>query len=200
MNKTVSLLLLILFSVSCDDDKECNQVPDAENLLPLQISNYWIMETKVDGFTPAKITRRIDKTVIISGVEYFRMVREIEEVPEDIHRDTIYYRMDDNGFIYYRTTTSSTETEYLRTSTCEGEKRPYQDGSITMHIEDYHFDDADTTISNCAKYYYNPSDPMSDTGGTVVLASGIGYLYEDAPWSSLETTEAHVNGVTYSFK
>jgi hypothetical protein len=200
VNKTVFLLLLMLVSVSCDDDKECNQVPGAENLLPLQVSNYWITETKVDGFSPTKITRRIDMKVTISGVEYFRMPVEIEENPALLRRDTAYYRIGDNGYIYYRSSTSSTEKEFLRPSACDGDKWPYQDGTMRMSIEDYHFEDADTTISNCAHFYYGVADPMADVGGVTVLATGIGYLYEDAPWVSLELTEAHINGVTYLFK
>ena len=90
----------LLFLVAC----VCNEEPAPEvsnSYLPLAIGNYW--DFKSTGHSGDKLIehREVEDYVTLNDREYFVVVStHLSDIWSGHHRDTAYYRIDTDGFVF----------------------------------------------------------------------------------------------------
>jgi hypothetical protein len=201
MKQFVLLVLVVTLFSACTTTTDCC-APVPGNLFPLQVGNYWIMKPKFgtdDSGTGHQVKKTIDTTIMISGREYFRMVNETG-VPGNTANDTVYYRIDDRGYVFTIHPNKIQEGNEFRVFAEEGEEWIFDGGKMKMiKIEDYDHERSDIKSRKARHFTYD--DPqMLNEEKSIVLGPEIGFLNIAGVWTNLETTEAFINGYKHELK
>lgn len=193
------LFAIVMISLySCETTKDCC-VPPPENVLPLQVGNYWLMKniSEPSQGTGDELKKYIDAEVLLGTRSYFRMVNRWTFAGGGSDFDTTYYRIGERGFVYERNADSAHEMNVFRLYASEGEQWVYGSGLITLTSIDKHTV-FETAINNCRFYFFDAPE-IVDEETTTVLAPDIGFVGIYTFASNLQTFEASVYGEVHHF-
>jgi hypothetical protein len=195
----IPVVIVLAFS-SCDNDSVSLS---AHKYLPLRVGNYW--EFVALDALPNDDNIRERRDVIgmetIDDIQYFTVVSTWSPV-SSVPSDTVYYRIDADGYVYKRRKSEGGETQELRLNASDGHSWSfmYFDFSTTMTCEEIEIDLGSESVQNC-KSFYRDVEQMADEEYTYVLAPRIGFAveYSNAWGGGQRLKRAKVNGTTYSF-
>ncbi|HMG89411.1 MAG TPA: hypothetical protein VK589_05110 [Chryseolinea sp.] len=186
---------------------ECNDEPRPEtsnDYLPLTIGNYW--NFKATGLSDSDLVehREVVDYVTVNNMEYYLLV-STHLTPDwsGSYKDSAYYRIDNNGFVYvYRKSIELEENRY-RLNGKDGDTWSYD--FVDQYIADMTLREASKQIgkievANCKDYSFN-IEQWADEEYTYTLAPGVGFLKEfsDAWGGGQELKSARINGQEIEF-
>jgi hypothetical protein len=190
------LFILVLAIQSCETKDCC--IPPPDNVLPLQVGNYWIMKDGSGVDAEGELKKYIDAEVLWGTRTYFRMIDYRTFPTGEAAYDTSYYRTDEKGFVYERKEDSGDENNLFRLHAAEGEQWVHgRDVTTLTMIGRYVW--FDTGIDNC-RFYSLDAPQILDDESTTVLAPEIGFVGIKTDISNLQTSEASVYGVIHHFE
>ena len=172
-------------------------MPPPENVLPLQVGNYWIMKDATGFPDKVELKKYIDAEVPIGSRSYFRMVNRWTFEGTATASDTTYYRVDEQGFVYERKAGSGQEANVFRLYAREGEQWVHGNGTMTLTNID-RYSAFNTPINNCRFYSFDILQ-LLDEEVTTILAPDIGFVGSHSYGSDLQTSEASVYGIVHKF-
>jgi len=143
-----TLLAFVLLAGAHDDERVVILSPD---YFPLQEGNYWIYEVSVPGFQGISYSKlEIIGTNQIEGKTYFKA---ISRVIDGNYLDTLFYRVNDNGYVFRRHR-SADESELYHLNAVKGESWHLSDSSM-MTFNDFMpvVLTNKVTLSNCRAYF-----------------------------------------------
>ena len=136
-----------------------------------------------------------------SGEEYYLMVIKTES-PSAVNTDTVYYRIDGNGFVFQRLKTGEISNPY-RLGATDGagwhlsSASTEKDMSVTYYTDP--IDINSTQLENCRLFSYDVEN-WADEEYYTTLAPGIGVVTSHSAWGfRKDLKKAIINGVEYNF-
>src|SRR5688500_4602073 len=107
MKKILGCLMTILVILSCNDDSASPIVIKGDSYFPLHVGDHWQYRPANEEFPQMNehipvVTREIKAIEETGGHEYFFMLITYDYSKQNrpADYDSIYYRLDDNGFVY----------------------------------------------------------------------------------------------------
>ena len=158
MKNAVLMLGVFVMMIAC----ECNEDPRPElsdDYLPLALGNYW--EFKGTGFVGNELVehREVVDYVTLNDMEYYLLVStHLSPVWSGANKDSTYYRIDNDGFVYvYRKNIGMEENRY-RLNGKDGDTWSYD--YVNQYIADMTLREAakhvgKVEVSNCKDYSFN---------------------------------------------
>jgi len=200
--RNVLLFSIFLFFVACHCDDDPN--PEVTNsYLPLAIGNYWEFAS-IGPLGEGLIEHReVADFVTLNGRQYYLLVSTPLSNWAQNPKDSAYYRIDENGFVFvYRKWTRIEENRY-RLNGKDGEEWSYDyvDNSIAdMMLRKISRRVGKLDIAECNDYSFDVKQ-WADEEYTYTLAPGIGFLREfsDAWGAGMELKTARINGELIEF-
>lgn len=211
MRTIYALLLCASLFIGCDDADQDDRVlkrtcgNEEFAYFPLGVGNTWEYEP-VGGFGGlASQVITIPSTKTINDHEYFVMVRtyNFSDDREPISSKS-YYRVDEYGYVYYRTDDADGETNRFRLAAADGEKWKITKGPMEdfVVVRGTGLDAVplwETTVENCISFYFDEPKFIDDEH-SVDLAPGLGIVRTyggEAPTMAL--VKAKISGQEYTF-
>ena len=201
MNKFILTFCVILLAASsCDDDRVSMS---ANRYLPLGVGNYWEFVTlnALPNDNMVIEHREVVGMETIDKVQYFTVVSTWPP-SSSVPSDTVYYRIEANGYVYKRRKGDGGEIQEFRLNADDGDSWSfiYYDYNTIVSCEKIDIDLGSESVRNC-KSYYRDVEQMADEEFTYVLAPRIGFAveYSNAWGGGQRLKRAKVNGTTYSF-
>lgn len=194
---------VIVFFGACD----CSDEPQPEltnDYLPLTVGNYW--EFKAVGHSSDMLIehREVEDYVTLNGRQYYLVVStRLSDVWSEHYKDTAYYRVDEDGFVFvYKKSTGIEENRY-RLNANDGETWSYDfvdDYIANMRLSELSRNVGNVEVEHCKDYSFDVQQ-WADEEYTYTLAPGIGFLREfsDAWGAGQELTSARINGKLIEF-
>ena len=202
--RSVRLIFPVLFFLAaCDCDDE--PTPELTNdYLPLSIGNYW--EFNSTGWANDILIehREVEDYVELNSHQYYLVVSTyLSDVRAGFNKDTSYYRIDNDGFVFvYRKSTGIEENRY-RLNGKNGDTWSYP--FVDNYVADMTLSERDKTIGNrevrdCKDYSFDV-EQWADEEYTYTLAPGVGFLKEfsDAWGAGQVLKRAKINGQLIEF-
>lgn len=173
------------------------------NFFPLQIGNYWEFHAPVQNPQGDNTILKMEITTTkeFGGEEYYLMVRKTEG-SYGSYVDTLYYMMNDNGYVYQRLKTGELTNPYrlgaMHGSRWRSSLSATSDDISVMYIKNpvvIH----SSLVENCREFKYDVEDIIDEEHWTT-LAPGIGIVTMHSAWGfKKDLKKAIVNGVEYNF-
>ena len=123
--------------------------------------------------------------------------------PEEVVNDTVYYRLDDNGFVYSRRKYNQVEENKFRLNAKNGDTWMYPVenndlAAIKLFVVDVELRTKD--LQNCKAYFYDVAQ-WADEEYTITLAKGLGFVKEYSnAWGMGQVLESvTINGQKFNF-
>jgi len=200
--KTIILLFCCsILLVGCDDDSPFET--GSNNYFPLEVGNIWIFRS-LQGNNDYKTFKRVTAKVTLDDLVYAEVVSG-RTYPDDIGDntyDTTYYRVEENGYVYFRRKNNNAEENRFRLNAIDGDTWTYpiensETMAVTLSIVNVEL--RNKNLRNCKVYYYDVTQWI-DEEHTTILAKGIGFVKEYAAWGTGQVLEsATINGREYDF-
>ena len=200
--KTITLLLcctILLFG--CEEDSSLETGSD--NFLPLEVGNIWIFKSLQDN-SDYKTFKRVTSNVTLNDLVYAEVVSG-RTYPDDIgdsSYDTTYYRVENDGYVYFKRKKSVAEENRFRLNGMNGDTWTYpieNNETLAITLSVVNVELGNKSLRNCKSYYYDVSQWI-DEEHTTILAKGIGFVKEYAAWGTGQVLEsATINGREYDF-
>lgn len=196
------LIAATVLVTSCDDDDGSAPVPTSGDLFPLAVGNTWEYRYRtphgLDDFDGVK--KEITAEVQLEGRTYYQMITTWKSMPKP-YLDTLYYRMDNNGFVYQRRKAGE-EGNPFRINASDKSAWRY---SASSTEEDMHVINQEpitirnTPISNARLFTFDVAI-MADEEWYTTLAPGIGIVTMSTAWvPPMDLQSAVINGKSYDF-
>ena len=186
---------------------ECNDEPQPErsnDYLPLVVGNYW--NFKGTGFVSGELVehREVVDYVTLNNMEYYLLVStHLSPVWSGNYKDSAYYRIDNNGFVYVYKKSIDIEENRYRLNAKDGDTWSYD--FVDQYVADMTLRETSKHVgkiefTNCKDYSFNIVQ-WADEEYTYALAPGIGFLREfsDAWGGGLELKSARIDGQEIEF-
>ena len=190
---------LILTACECTEDPQ----PELTNTyLPLTIGNYW--EFTGVGQHDLIEHREVEDYVSLNDRQYYVVVStHLQDVWSGHRRDTAYYRIDQDGFVYvYKKSTGIEENRY-RLNGKDGDTWSYDfvdDYVANMRLSELSKEVHNVEVQHCKDFSFDVVQ-WADEEYTYTLAPGVGFLKEfsDAWGGGQELKKARINGELIEF-
>ena len=193
-------VLVMMAACECNDEPW----PETSDYLPLSIGNYW--NFKATGLSGDDLVehREVVDYVTLNNMQYYLLVStHLSPVWSGSHKDSTYYRIDDNGFVYvYRKGFDFEENRY-RLDGKDGDSWSYD--YVDQYVADMTLAEVSKKIGNidvehCKDFSFNVVQ-WADEEYTYTLAPGVGFLREfsDAWGGGQELKSARINGHEIEF-
>jgi hypothetical protein len=193
-------VLVMMAACECNDDPR----PETSDYLPLTLGNYW--DFKATGLSGDDLVehREVVDYVTLNNMEYYLLVStHLSPVWSGSYKDSTYYRIDDNGFVYvYRKGFEFEENRY-RLDGKDGDSWSYD--YVDQYVADMTLAEVSKKIGNfdvehCKDFSFNV-EQWADEEYTYTLAPGVGFLREfsDAWGGGQELKSARINGHEIEF-
>ena len=198
----IACIALLAFAFNACDDDDSNGGATS-SYLPLKIGNYWEF-VNTPEYPPATYTQRTEVTRVVSfnNNEYFELVN-IYKAGDNTSRDTTYYRITSQGYVYTWRKSSTVEENPMRLYADDSDSWKYEtsyDAEDTITVDE--IDDLavrQTKLDDCKSFNYD-IEQMADEEHSTVLAPGIGFVKRISGWGiSSELVKASINGKVYTF-
>lgn len=202
--KNILILGLSVVMAAC----VCNEDPQPEvsstDYLPLAIGNYW--EFKGIGFVGNDLVehREVVDRVTLNNIEYYLLVStHLSPVWSGANKDSAYYRIDNDGFVYvYRKSINLEENRY-RLNGKDGDTWSYDfvnQSVADMTLKEVAKKVGKVEVANCKDYSFDVQK-WADEEYTYTLAPGVGFLKEfsDAWGGGQELKSARINGRKFEY-
>jgi len=203
MKNALLMCSVLVMMMAC----ECHDEPQPElsgDYLPLAVGNYW--EFKGTGFVGNELVehREVVDMVTLNNMEYYLLVStHLSPVWSGANKDSAYYRIDNDGFVYvYRKSLGLEENRY-RLNGKDGDVWSYE--YINQYIADMTLREVTRNIGkvyveNCKDYSFNV-EQWADEEYTYTLAPGIGFFreYSDSWGGGQELKSARINGRKFEY-
>ena len=203
MRSVLLIISVVVFLGACD----CSDDPQPEltnDYLPLTVGNYW--EFKGIGHTNESLVehREVEDYVSLNGKQYYLVVStRLSDVWSGHYKDTSYYRIDGDGFVFvYKKSTDIEENRY-RLNGKDGDTWSYDfvdDYIANMRLSELSKNVGNVEVVHCKDYSFDVQQ-WADEEYTYTLAPGIGFLREfsDAWGAGQELKSARINGQMVEF-
>jgi len=202
--KVISCLLfstfIALLFTACHDNN--NPQPTDDSLFPLAVGNSWEYSpfpSNQSGYT-GSVKSEITAIIEIENKEYYQMINKSEGTPNP-YIDTVYYRVDNNGFVYKRRK-SGEEGNPFRLQAQDGDKWKYSTVSTENDMSVIFQEPitiSSTQVSDCRLFVYDVSG-LADEESYTTLAPGIGIVTSHTAWGfRRDLKKAVISGITYHF-
>lgn len=196
--KAFNLLFCCTFLlIGCDEDSPIDT--RSNSYLPLEVGNTWRFNSNMSDRDHFK---RVIAEVNLNNHVYAQVVSGWYN-PGEFINDTIYYRVDDRGFVYSRRKNSSNEENNFRLNAQDGDTWTYSAENdfivaITLSVVNLHI--GKKNLGNCKAYFYN-AERWADEEHTITLAKGVGFVKEYSnAWGIGHTLKsATINGRQFNF-
>jgi hypothetical protein len=190
--------MALLFLACTEDEKD--GIIETNSYLPLRVGNYWDYE--VLTYNSSYIRREyVTATIRRNGDRYYEVVGGPLGVSASIHYDTVYYHIDDNGYVYCWRTGWENEENLYRLFAKNGDQWSFKsnfDDKATVDAFYTTIKIGEKEIPACKGYFYDV--PMIvDEETTTYLAPGIGCMGTTNMWQTKILRKAFVNGIEYIF-
>jgi hypothetical protein len=203
MKKLFLILLSALAFSGCDHNDVNEKMAATKDHLPLQVGNYWDFQSFGNSQTGTQVHREVAALTTINDHEYYLLINSAVN-GEYSYKDSSYYRIDDQGFVYiYRKNTGTLEDNRFRLNGKDGDawSYPYQDnGEAHVNLSVSSLTIGNKEVANCKSYYFDiPS--WADEEYTITLAPGIGFVKEYSnAWGLGQTLQAaKIDGQVFTF-
>jgi hypothetical protein len=198
-----SLLLIfpiLLFLAACDNCGCDDLTPEMEtSYLPLAIGNYWEFRStnkSVDGLVEH---REVEDYVTLNDKQYYLVVTtHLSPVWSGAYKDTTYYRVADDGFVFVLRKNLGIEEKRYKLDGIDGDTWSYP--FVDNYVADMKLSEKVKTIGtrevrNCKDYFFDVPQ-WADEEYTYTLGPGVGFLKEfsDAWGGGQELKRARING------
>jgi hypothetical protein len=199
--KTISLLLCCAcLLIACEEDDRIDA--GSNSYLPLEVGNLWIFRSMQPDVNNNKNFRKVIAEANLDNRIYAQVISGWYD-PEEVVNDTVYYRVDDNGFVYSRRKFPNTEVNIFRLNEQDGAAwtSPYLDSStLSVNLSVVNLEIRRKTLRNCKAYFYDVNR-WADEEYTVTLAKGVGFVKEYSnAWGLGDILEsATINGRKFNF-
>jgi hypothetical protein len=203
MKNSLLMFGVLLMMTAC----ECNDEPRPEtsnDYLPLAIGNYW--NFKGTGLSSDELVehREVVDFVTLNNMEYYLLVStHLSPAWSGSNKDSAYYRIDNNGFVYVYKKSIDIEENRYRLNAKDGDTWSYD--FVDQYVADMTLSEAskqigNNEVANCKDYSFN-IEQWADEEYTYTLAPGIGFLREfsDAWGGGQELKSARINGQEIEF-
>ena len=194
-----SVFIALLFT-ACHDDS--NPQPVDDSLFPLAIGNSWEyspVSSNQSGYI-GSVKSEITAIIEIENKEYYQMVNKSEGTPNP-YIDTVYYRVDTNGFVYKRRK-SGEEVNPFRLQAQDNDKWESSAASTENDMRVIFQEPitiSSTQVNDCRLFVYDVSG-LADEESYITLAPGIGIATSYTAWGfRRDLKKAVINGITYHF-
>ena len=200
--KIISLLFFwSILLMGCDDDSSFEA--GSSNYLPLEVGNVWIFRA-LQNNSDYKNFKKVTAEITLDDLVYAEVVsgRLYPDDIDDSTYDTAYYRVDNNGHVFFRQKNSLAEQNIFRLNAGDGDTWSYpiensETVVITVSLIDLEL--SNKNLRNCKAYYFDV-DKWVDEEHTTTLAQGIGFVKEYAVWGTGHVLEsATINGREFNF-
>jgi hypothetical protein len=202
--KNALLVFSVLLTMAACDDSDAVRPKTSNDYLPLEIGNYW--EFKGTGFVGNGLVehREVVDYVTLNDKEYYLLVStHLSPVWSGANKDSAYYRIDNDGFVYvYRKSIDLEENRY-RLNGKDGDTWSYDFidqyiADMTLREVERHVGKVD--VEDCKDYSFN-IEQWADEEYTYTLAPGVGFLKEfsDAWGGGQELKSARIDGRKIEF-
>ena len=200
--KTNSLLFCFtLFLIGCQEDNSSIDT-GSDRYLPLEVGKTWIFRSLPQNNNDRKTFRRVIAEVNLDNRIYAQVVSGWHDA-EEVINDTVYYRVDDKGFVYSRRKYNDTEENKFRLNAEDGDTWTYPIENndlvaITLSVVDVEL--KIKRLQNC-KAYFRDVSPWVDEEYTITLAKGLGFVkeYSNAWGMGSDLESATINGRKFNF-
>jgi hypothetical protein len=184
--------------MGCDDDSSFET--GSNNYLPLQVGNVWIFRSMQDD-NDYRHYKRVTAKVTLDDVVYAQVVSG--SYANGAIYDTAYYRVEDNGHVYFRRKNSVSEENRFRLYGRDGDTWTYtieNDDTVAITLSAISLNLNNKNLRDCKAYYYDVSK-WADEEYTTTLAKGIGFVQEYSnAWGWGQVLEsATINGRKFDF-
>jgi hypothetical protein len=197
--------LLFCFSIllwGCDDDSSFEA--GSKNYLPLEVGNIWIFRSLNDN--DYKNFKRVTGHVTLDDLVYAEIVSgrfDADVNTDDSTYDTTYYRVDDDGRVYFRRKNSAAEENRFSLHAVDGDTWTYtieNNYTVTISLSVVSLKLKNKNLRDCKAYSYDISQWV-DEEHTTTLAKGIGFVQEYSnAWGWGQVLEsATINGRKFNF-
>lgn len=191
----------VLAACDCNDDPK----PELTNdYLPLTIGNYW--DFKSTGQTGDFLTehREVEDYVTLNDKQYYMVVStRLSEVWSGHYKDTAYYRVDGDGYVFVFKKSIGIEENRYRLNGNDGDQWSYDfvDNYVAnMSLSELSKSIGKVEVQHCKDYSFDIQQ-WADEEYTYTLAPGIGFLKEfsDAWGAGQELKKARIDGQVIEF-
>jgi hypothetical protein len=199
--KKVFLFGLCSFLLACDGNELIS--PAENSYLPLQVGNSWkfvaIGPTQTDRYS----FKRVTAETTLEGTAYYEVVSGYANPQEaEVVQDTLYYRIDNKGFVYIRGKQDDLEKNLFRLNGLDGDSWTFEiEGyTVSMDLAIVSLDIDEKELKKCKAFFYDV-DVMADEEYTTTFAKGIGFvkIYSNAWANGSILKTAVIDGHTFEF-
>jgi hypothetical protein len=197
----IACIALLAFAfTACDDDDSNGGYTNS--YLPLKIGNYWeFVNTPEVGIQYSQRTE-VTRMVSFNNNEYFELVNILKS-GDQTSRDTTYYRITHQGYVYTWRKDWTVEENPLRLYADDGDAWTYEtdyDAEAVITVDE--IDDleiGEEKLDDCKSYSFD-IEQWADEEHSIVLAPGIGFVKKLSGWGiSSQLAKASINGKEYTF-
>ena len=194
---------ILLFFAACDCDDE--PTPELTNdYLPLAIGNYWDFKSTGQPVNEIVEHREVEDYVTLNNHTYYMIVSTFfSETRSALNKDTAYYRIDNQGFVFVYKKSHGIEEKRYKLNGNDGDTWSYP--FVNNYIADMRLSERAKTIGNhevlnCKDYLFDVAQ-WADEEYTYTLAPGVGFIREfsDAWGMGQELNRARINGHVIEF-
>lgn len=201
----LSLLSVGMVIAACDSsnyDSKPDYESQSDSYLPLQVGNYWNFVPTGLSNSDYNLHREITGKAILQGHEYYLLVSTSSN-NDYSYKDSLYLRVDNNGYVYSRRSNSTLEDNYFRLKGKDGDSWTYainDHDKATIWVNNVDVEINSTTLKDCKAYNYDVPN-WADEEYTRTLAKGIGFVKEYSnAWGMGEILKsARINGNEIDF-
>jgi hypothetical protein len=201
--KRISIYLMAVLSISgCHDE---NEKPGSINgdYFPLHVGDYWEFVPVYTQDPSFALRREITGKVMLDNSEYFQAITKSNSSAG--YSDTVYYRVDNNGFVFSRRNNTAREINSYRLNASHGESwvvpyeyssEPSADGKTQCFVGTFKLKDKE--FDNCKTFSFDV-EQWADEEHYTVLSKEVGPLREGSAWFTYDLKKAFINGSTFEF-
>lgn len=194
--KKVIIFSVLLGLVACD--KNDNPTPEMNDYLPLAIGNHWDFRAARADNDRTIEHREVVDYVDINNKKYYLLVSIIFPVEGPSYKDSAYYRIDTNGYVYVYRKDAGPEANLYRLGSTNGDTWTYKTANnddATMRVSELDKDIEVAVVRNCKDYSFDV-EQWTDDNYTYTLAPRVGFLkeYNDAWGGGKIVKSASING------
>jgi hypothetical protein len=195
MRKTLAFFILLGLA-ACDGND--NPKPDVNDYLPLAVGNHW--NFRAVGWDNDRTIqhREVVDEVEIDTKKYFLLVSISFPIEGPTYKDSAYYRIDTNGYVYVFRKDAGPEANLYRLGSKDGDSWTYKTANgddVIMRVSEVNKDIDVAVVRHCKDYSFDAVQ-WTDDNYTYTLAPGVGFLkeYSDAWGGGLVLKSANING------
>ena len=199
MARIVILVFVAAFCWCCDDEKI--QVSD-NSYFPLAVGNTWeYVPVYQSGLSPLTVV--VQGTENIDNKTYYVVIRSTVVNGSPVE-NTIFYRMDDNGYVFERQAETSVEINRFRLNTQDGDTWqmpvPQMDAyTVTTSVMDEVQLTPLLSVPDGKSFSYDVPQYV-DEEHYITLAKGLGIVKQGSAWGfDMRLKKAVINGTEYNF-